>query len=610
MDANARRALENLLAQLDDPEPRLVCEQSLCDPLVERISDLVDEVVALRREQAAIRRRLDGFVDAAMAYAQGNYDTRIDEESGDDQIDAAALGLNMMAEEVRASTAALAQARDAALAANTAKSAFLASMSHELRTPLSAIMGYAELLLEHLDCPTPEPEILRHDLQRVLMASQQLLGLITDVLDLSKIESGRMELAPSSVDVATLCRELVDTVAPQADRRGNQIRLQIAPDLPALTADTVRLRQILLNLLSNAVKFTERGTIEVAISHFRERSYPWIRFAVTDTGTGIPQHRLRTVFEPFVQAHTGHAAELGTGLGLAIARRFCRLMGGEIAVRSQVGVGSTFEVTLPAGVPTRAPGPSTPSADPLVLVVDDDPTVHELIRRNLANQRCTVLGAHSGREALALVQGHKPAVIVLDVRMPDMDGFDTLTALKSDPDTADIPVVFLSMVDDRSRGVALGATDYLLKPVRRETLLKAVEPYLTVSGSTALVVDDDADARTVAERLLSGQGWTVRTAANGREALEQLAESRPDVVLLDLMMPEMDGFAVIEHLRSSPTLADLPLVVLTAAPLTPRERDELRRGVQFVLEKGSVDSSELLAHLTQTVARTAHRARG
>jgi PAS domain S-box-containing protein len=514
----------------------------------------------------------------------------------------------------------LLEARRDAESASRAKSQFLASMSHELRTPLNAIIGYSEMLQE--DAEDAGQDAFVPDLQKIHSAGRHLLALINDILDLSKIEAGKMELHVEPFDAGELIEQVATTVRPLVEKNGNRLEVVGAGTIGPIRSDATRLRQVLLNLLSNAAKFTENGTIRLEA----ERRTPpggdreWVSFSVRDTGIGMTDEQLGRLFQAFSQAESSIAKRYGgTGLGLAISRHFCRLMGGDIYVDSQPGEGSTFTVRLPAQIEAATPldpavGPDPGSEDAVapgpeeavgtVLAIDDDPEARALLRRLLAKERFRVEEAAGGEEGLRKARELRPDCITLDVIMPGMDGWAVLTALKGDPDLAEIPVVMLSILDERHLGFSLGASDYLTKPVDRDRLRDVLSRFADgTDAPSVLVVEDDPATREALRRALEKEGWTSRTAEHGRAALEALDEARPTLVLLDLMMPEMDGFEFLEALRARPDGTGIPVVVLTAMDLTEEDRARLNGGVERVLSKAGGTTDGLLAELRRLVAR-------
>jgi signal transduction histidine kinase/CheY-like chemotaxis protein/HAMP domain-containing protein len=500
-------------------------------------------------------------------------------------------------------------------AASRYKSEFLANMSHELRTPLNAIIGYSEMLQE-------EAEELGHtdftpDLQKIDAAGKHLLALINDILDLSKIEAGRMDLYLETFDLATMLRDVETTVQPLVEKNANTLVVQHADTLGSMRADLTKVRQALFNLLSNACKFTKQGTVALEVTRRQaEEGAEWITFRVSDTGIGMTPEQMGKLFQAFSQAEVSTARQYGgTGLGLAITRHFCQMMGGDITVESVVGQGSTFTIRLPADVvdpkvaaapraeDSPASAPSLPEGAPAVLVIDDDPMVHDLMRRFLSKEGVRMVSAISGEEGLQLAKAVQPVAITLDVLMPGMDGWAVLTALKADPDVADIPVIMLTIVDDKGMGYALGAVEYLTKPIDWRRLAVVLQKYrCTHPPCPVLVVEDDAAMRELLRRMLEKEGWTVTEAANGRVGLERMAEGSPELILLDLMMPEMDGFAFLEALRYNDAWRSIPVVVVTVKDLTPDDRQRLNGYVQQILQKGAYSREELLREVRGLVA--------
>jgi Amt family ammonium transporter len=517
----------------------------------------------------------------------------------------------------------LLRAKDAAEEANRAKSAFLANMSHELRTPLNAIIGYSEMLREEAeDAGYGE---LTTDLEKIRTAGKHLLELINNILDLSKIEAGRMDLYYERFDLRRLIDDVIVSVQPLLEKRGNRLELDLAPQLGSISADLTKTRQILLNLLSNAAKFTERGTVTLRVSPFealREQFAGYelppniaLAFQISDTGIGMSADQIANLFQEFTQADASTTRKYGgTGLGLAISRRFAQLMGGDIIVSSVLHVGSTFTVLLPST--KREDRPALPDSEPIlsaaaaphhtgpVLVIDDDPVARELIERTLVADGLAVVSAADGVTGLQLARELRPAAITLDVMMPDMDGWSVLSALKEDPDLARIPVVMVTMLDEEKRGIALGAADYLTKPIDRERLLTVLEsfrPNVTAGTAQILVVEDDQTTREMLRKMLEKEGWHVDDVDNGAAALRQVAERQPDLILLDLMMPTLDGFEVVAALRATQIWRSIPIVVLTAMDLTAADRARLNGYVEKVLQKGAYNHEELLEDIRALV---------
>lgn len=504
----------------------------------------------------------------------------------------------------------LARDKEAAEAANQAKSQFLANMSHELRTPLNAIIGYSEMLTEQAE-DTGQEEFLP-DLAKIHSAGKHLLDLINAVLDISKIEAGKMDLYLETFQVKKLVDDVISIIHPLVIKNSNQFRLVGPTDMGSMRADVTKVRQSLFNLLSNACKFTDHGTITLEV----KREGAKMLFRVSDTGIGMTPEQMNKLFEAFTQADASMTRRFGgTGLGLVISRRFCRLMGGDIQVESDMGHGTTFTIILPVNVveakeapvvvdaPGEASYPQLPAGASVVLVIDDDVRVHDLLRRSLAREGFRVEVASGGEEGLRIARQLLPDAITLDVMMPGMDGWAVLSALKNDPVLADIPVIMLTIVDNQNMGYALGAAEYLTKPVDRDRLVSVLKK-CAVEGQnhTALVVDDDPEARDMMRRLLENHGWSVEAAADGRLAIEKLKERVPAVILLDLMMPEMDGFQFVEELRKHTEWRDVPVVVITSKDLTPEERVRLNNQVEVVLQKGAYQSEDLLRETGRLVA--------
>ena len=482
------------------------------------------------------------------------------------------------------------------------KSQFLASMSHELRTPLNAIIGLTEMMVSN--APRFGTEKAAEPLRRVHRAGTHLLGLINQVLDLSKIEAGKLELNPTLVDLATLVDEIVGTARQLAEQNKNRLMVEAHDDLGSLMVDPMRLQQILLNLLSNACKFTQAGEVALRIRKLVDEQR-WIEFAVADTGIGMTAEQQAKLFEEFSQAESSTAQRYGgTGLGLAITRKLARMMGGDVTVNSEPGKGSVFTVRLPGDEATGPTQESRAQGSDCVLVVDDDATARELIAEHLKAEGLPVVTAASGLEGLKLAAHLRPIAITLDVMMPDLDGWSVLAALRQDTELADIPVIMVTILDEQRRAASLGAAGYLTKPIDRDRLRRIMGRFRTPARATrVLLVEDDADQRERLRAWLEGQHWLVQEAANGREALACLQADRPDVILLDLMMPEMDGFAVVAALQKEPRWRDVPVIVITARDLDAQDRARLNSGVQSVLVKEAFRPAELVERIRRLASR-------
>jgi GAF domain-containing protein/DNA-binding response OmpR family regulator/anti-sigma regulatory factor (Ser/Thr protein kinase) len=491
------------------------------------------------------------------------------------------------------------------------KSQFLANMSHELRTPLNAIIGVTEMLLEDARDLKRDDEV--EPLDRVLRAARHLLALINDILDLSKIEAGRMELHLESFPLAPHIEDVVKTIEPLAAKNGNRLVVDCGADVGTIHADQTRFRQALLNLMSNANKFTENGTVTIAARHERTDSREWVTVVVTDSGIGMNAEQMGRLFQEFSQADSSTTRKYGgTGLGLAISRHFCRMMGGDITVESEPGRGSTFTIRIPriveiqsAVTPERGSTPAPAEAGatqvPRILVVDDDATVRELVARHLERAGFVVTTAMGGQEALRLARELRPAAMTLDIMMPDLDGWTVLAAMKGDPSLSGIPVVLMTIVEEKNRGYALGAADYLVKPVDRGKLVETLRNICGSAAGRVLLIDDDDVVRRSVRLALEPIGWHVAEAEHGRLALDSLSASRPDVIILDLMMPEMDGFEFLDELRARADWRDIPVVVITAKDLTEADRNRLNGGVERIIQKSERD--EMLRRLAGELSK-------
>jgi PAS domain S-box-containing protein len=501
-------------------------------------------------------------------------------------------------------------AKDAAEAASRTKSQFLANMSHELRTPMNAIIGYSEMLEE--EAREDGLERFVPDLSKINKAGKHLLALINDILDLSKIEAGKMDLYLEDFDISTMVTDVVATAGTLIEKNENQLIVDCAADIGSMFADLTKVRQCLFNLLTNAAKFTEKGTVTLSVT--RDGNY--IRFTVQDTGIGLTQHQQSLLFNSFAQADASTTRKFGgTGLGLAITRLFCRMMGGDATVESRDGEGSSFHLRILADVRAMEDWKSEefeePSVQPqpvhshdTVLVIDDDPAARDLLSRLLVKEGFQPETASSGQEGLRIARAHRPVAITLDVMMPGMDGWKVLQSLKEDPTTANIPVIMMTMLNDKTMGFALGATEYLTKPIDRAKLSTVLNRHRSRDanvGSRVLLVEDDEATREIMAAMLKKDGWIVDEATNGIGALEKMESVVPHLILLDLMMPQMDGFEFTRRLRQNAAWRTIPVIVVTAKDITAEDRDRLDGYVQAIMQKGATDRDGFLREVRELV---------
>ncbi|MDP9238717.1 MAG: response regulator [Chloroflexota bacterium] len=558
-------------------------------------------------------RRMDAHLQGV---ASGDFSHRV-QVPNRDELGAVAANLNGM-------TADLGRLYQELELASRHKSEFLANMSHELRTPLNAIIGFSELLQERMVGELNE----RQDeyLQDIVESGKHLLLLINDILDLSKVEAGRADLELDALSVAELLEHSLAMSRERAGRHGIALGLEVDANIGVIEADERKLKGVVFNLLSNALKFTpEGGRIDTSARLVDGE----LEVAVRDTGTGIALSDQARIFEEFQQAsQPGEQKHEGTGLGLALARAHVELHGGRIWVESELGVGSTFTFRLPvrrpaateapaqSGVPEEAKLRNNPqssfeshditqraspptAAGATILLVEDDQAAIDLLTIYLSGAGFNVSVARDGEEGLAMARSLHPAGITLDISLPRLDGWDFLTQIKGDSSTADIPVIIVSMLDERGKGFALGAADYLVKPVNRDELLATLRRF-TAAGRGAnapckvLAIDDEPLALELLEAILVPQGFTVLRASGGEEGMMKAEAEQPALIILDLLMPEMDGFTVAERLRGNPATAGIPIIVLTSKSISQTDRARLNSQISHLARKAEFNRGEFV----------------
>ena len=501
----------------------------------------------------------------------------------------------------------LARAKEEAERSNKFKDQFLSTMSHELRTPLNAVLGFSDLLNEERYGPLNDRQ--RRYVNHIHTGGKHLLRLINDILDLSKIEAGRLQLAIESVSVNTCFAESLDTLRPLADKKSQTLVERTSPNL-SVRADMTRFKQILMNLIGNAIKFTpERGTIEIGAEKLGDA----VRVEVRDSGPGIPIEEQQRIFEAFHRLQQSATMAEGTGLGLAITKSLVELHGGQLGIESAPGSGSTFYFTLPAAPEVKAEEsretlPSLRQGEsPRILVVEDDPAAAHLIQSQLVSAGADVVLCDSPTSVLETAAKLQPAAITMDVIMKPINGWELLASLKSDPRTANIPVIVVTIVDQPSTGALLGADEFIVKPVERGTLLTAVERCMNRRGRARqaqpiLVVEDDPPTREFIAELLRKNGFVVRTAEDAAQARATVAESLPELVILDLILPATSGLQLLSEWRSNSRTADLPVFVLTSKDLTQAEKDYIRANAGALLHKKERWQESLLLQLQRALA--------
>lgn len=507
---------------------------------------------------------------------------------------------------VRERTKELEKANTQLIEASQMKSSFLANMSHELRTPLNSIIGYTGILLQGI--PGKLNDEQKRELEMVAESGHDLLGLINDILDLSKIEAGKIEIVPVRFDVKELVQMVEKMILPLVEEKGLTLHVLIGEDVPkVIYNDKSRIKQILVNLLSNATKFTESGKIHIEVKAKQSE----IQFSVMDTGIGIKPEHIQDVFDEFKQIEGPLKLKpTGTGLGLAISKKMVEMMGGCIRVDSEYGKGSCFQFNVP--VKKIPVGKKLPALLPdtidlskkLVLTIDDDVKSQEILKIYLKNENYEVIQAYNAVEVMELAKTHPPVAITLDIIMPGKDGWDILHELKEDPQTRDIPVICISILNNRALGLTLGAFEYLTKPVDKDQLireLKRIEKRFKLYD--ILVIDDDPRDVAIMTKYLEEADYLVRKAYGGEEGLIRVIETRPDLIILDLMMPDVDGFEVISRLKKANKTKGIPIIVVSAKKLIPDEVTFLNKNIEKIIKKGNFTREKLLDDIKKALEK-------
>ena len=582
------------------------------------------EMEEIRKEQAKRRKERDRVIIEKMSFLadqlEGEAQKLILEDikkmtelakEGDDagneeaSVELMSLAFTRMSDEVNAlisaRTSEMETSRDEARDANAEKTRFFANMSHELRTPLNAILGYGEMLAE--DCEDLGYDDLLPDLKKITSAGSHLLSLINNILDISKIEAGRMELYLTSFEIEGMVDTIKDVTGPLAAANDNGFKVNLEDALGSMTQDETKIRQCLTNFLSNGFKFTSNGTVTLDVDTFFEEDIEMIRFSVSDTGEGMSEEGLSKVFREYEQAERSTSAKHGgTGLGLPITKKLAEMMGGDVIVTSELGVGSVFTLYVPRECPQDYDEVEEGNTidklteeEKIVVLIDDDVAMHDLIRRTLSKIGLKLVGAIDGEKGMQIVREVKPKLLLLDVLMPGRDGWSILKECKSDPELKEMPVVMVSQLSQDVLSQSLGADDYLTKPINRELFLETVTRHISVTDrdGTILIIDDDADVRDLLSRMLSDAGFKYDTAKDGKEGLEKL-DKKPNLIVLDLEMPRMDGFEFLEnYMKEFNEPERAPVLVYSGKDLTEVQSEMLEKNVAGMVKKDEVSMDEL-----------------
>jgi signal transduction histidine kinase/DNA-binding response OmpR family regulator len=579
---------------------------ALAQPLADALARMIAQPVELLLAQSGILK------DVASEEFNWNRGQPLDRTEIEADLALLSREMRRVARQSRDAMLELESAREQANQQNLAKSQFLAKMSHELRTPLNAILGYAMLLQE--DATDAGNASAVADLERIQLAGRNLLSVINDILDLARIEAGKTMLDRGVIDVRSLAEAAV-AACPANQRNGNSFELALAEDVGIMIGDASKVRQCLLNLLSNAFKFTRNGRVMLAIEPMVRGGAPGIGFTVRDTGIGIDTAHLDGLFEAFSQVEAGPSRRFGgTGLGLAITRRLARMMGGDCVVESVKGEGSTFRLLLPLSPPgdgqiddARTAAPSLRplpkrTSDHSALIVDDDEAAIDLMQRWLERMGYDVFSAVDGETGLVLAREHGPDLILLDALLPGCSGYEVLAELRADPTLALTPVILITVDDDRARGLEAGASDYLRKPVTEDQLRAATQVYRGRANGEILVIDDDDDAAELIKRSVEQIGFSTRRANDGLQGIEMASDARPAAIVLDLAMPGLDGFGVIERLSANDALVGVPVIIVSGCEISLSQHRTLAAAGHRFFTKGASTPREIAQSLREMVA--------
>ena len=554
-----------------------------------------DEVII--KKMSALSEKLEGEAKDLISKDITNMKKLVNESSDENAEEASVemmeIAFSRMSDEVNAlidlKTKEMAVARDEAREASSAKSRFFANMSHELRTPLNAIIGYSEMLLE--DCEDLGNDDMIPDLKRITNSSKHLLSLINNVLDLSKIEAGKMDMYFTPFSIETMIETIKDVSGPLATKNNNEFIIKNNVE-GEMTADETKLRQCIVNFLSNAFKFTENGKVALVIDSVEKEGQEFINFDIKDTGIGMTEEQLGKLFDTYTQAERSTSAKYGgTGLGLSISKHFAEMMGGGVEVTSEVGEGSTFSIFVPRVTEDQieedesdVQNPALSEGDEYILLVDDDRATHDVVKRAIKKEGYTVYSAFDGDEGMEQARRVIPKLILLDVLMPGRDGWSVLKEIKNDVKLKDVPVVITSVLNEESLASSLGADDYMKKPIDRSFFINLVKRYITEKDQKVLIVDDDENTRDLLAKIINSEGYLSIDAKNGEDALER-AKEKPDLIVLDLDMPRMDGFEFIEASRELGM--NIPIVVFSGKDITAVEEKMLSKYTEGIVKKES-----------------------